>query len=334
MGDEAASIRVVAGVLRDAHGRVLLAQRGEGRHLAGLWEFPGGKMDPGETPEAALARELFEEIGIRIRAARPLIAVEHDYPGRRVRLEVYEVLDYEGDPFGREGQALRWLSPEAMSAIPMPPADRPVVQALRLPPLLAISPEPSDRARFLAELEATLSSGIRFVELRAKALAAPALRALAREALPLCRRHGALLLLNGPPEWALELGLDGAHLDRERLLATRRRPLPDGVWLGVSCHDRASLERAAEIEADFALLSPVKPTASHPGAKALGWEAFAAMREGVPLSVYALGGLDPTDLEQARRFGAQGVAGISAFWKRARDDLEDAAFHPSAERSQ
>ncbi len=313
---ERAAIRVVAGVLRDAHGRILLAQRGEGRFLAGLWEFPGGKIEGAESPEAALARELFEELGVRMGDARPLITVEHEYPARRVRLEVYEVLEYEGEPSGREGQPLKWLHPEAMSSIPMPPADRPVVQALRLPPLLAISPEPGERTRFLAELEATLASGIRFVQLRAKRLGADALRALAREALALCRRHGALLLLNGPPEWALELGLDGAHLDRQRLAAVGRRPLPAGAWLGVSCHDRAALERAVAIGADFALLAPVRPTPSHPGASALGWEGFAAQREGVPLTVYALGGLAATDLDHARRFGAQGVAGISAFWKR------------------
>lgn len=316
MSSERTTVRVVAGVLRDAHGRVLLAQRGEGRHLAGLWEFPGGKVDAGETPQDALARELFEELGVRVLGARPLIAVEHDYPARRVRLEVYEVLEYEGEPFGREGQPLRWLSPEAMTAIPMPPADQPVVQSLRLPPLLAISPEPGEPALFLAELEATLASGIRFVQLRAKGLEERALRALARAALALCRRHGALLLLNGPPEWALELGLDGAHLDRRRLAAVSRRPLPAGAWLGASCHDRPSLEHAVRIGADFALLSPVRATASHSAASPLGWEGFAALREGVPLTVYALGGLSASDLEQARAFGAQGVAGISAFWKR------------------
>ncbi|MDW8478974.1 MAG: Nudix family hydrolase [Xanthomonadales bacterium] len=293
---------------------MLLAQRGEGRHLAGLWEFPGGKIDPGESAEAALRRELREELGVEALGVRPLIAVVHEYPARSVRLEVFEVLEYRGEPVGREGQALRWLAPEALDTIPMPPADRPVVRALRLPPLLAITPDAGEPARFLAGLEATLARGIRMVQLRVGDRPGERLRALALEALALCRRAGAALLLNGPPELALEWALDGAHLNRARLAATACRPVPADMWLGVSCHDRQSLERAVAIGADFALLAPVLRTPSHPEREGLGWEGFAALREGLPLPVYALGGLGPEHFETARRHGAQGVAGIRAFW--------------------
>lgn len=315
MSSTEAALRVVAGVLRDREGRVLLAERRAGRPFGGLWEFPGGKVNPGESGQAALERELFEELGVKVRSARPLIAVDHRYPTFRVRLEVFEV-EYEGEPFGREGQRLQWCFPDAMRVLPMPPADRPIVQSLRLPPRLAITPEPSERPAFLAELEATLASGIGFIELRARRLGAGELRRLAREALAVCHRYGALLVLNGPPEWVLELGLDGVHLSGKRLAATKRRPVPADVFVGASCHDRRALEHAASIGVDYALLSPVQPTASHPEAVALGWEGFAVLRDGVPLPVYALGGLAPQDLEQARRYGAQGVAGISAFWQR------------------
>lgn len=308
------SIHVVAAVLRDRQGRVLLAQRGEGRHLAGMWEFPGGKVDPGETPERALARELEEELGIRAGVSRPLIAVEHSYPARRVLLDVRELLDWHGEPWGREGQPLRWVRPEAMSALPMPEADAPVVAVLRLPSTIAISPEPTDADAFLAGLEATVGSGVGLIQLRAKALDAAGLERLAARALSLCRRHGARLVLNGAPEVALDLGLDGVHLSAERLSTISVRPLPRELWVGASCHDRESLQRAARLGLDYATLSPVAATRSHPAARPLGWPRFAAMRQGIPLPVYALGGMRPADLETARRYGAQGVAGIGSFW--------------------
>jgi 8-oxo-dGTP diphosphatase len=307
-------IHVVAAVLRDKRGRVLLAQRGEGRHLAGLWEFPGGKVDPGETPAAALIRELREELGIELRRSRPLMAVQHRYPSRRVLLDVHEVIEFDGEACGLEGQALRWIRPEDMAALPMPEADRPVVTALRLPAFLVVSPEPFDPDAFLAELDRTLGFGARLLQLRAKSLQGDALSELATRALALCRRRGAALVLNGPPHLALDLGLDGVHLDARRLAALTSRPLPAELWVGASCHDRAGLERAAALGLDYATLSPLRPTASHPDAKALGWMRFAAMREGVPMPVYALGGMRPHDLDEARRHGAQGVAGISAFW--------------------
>lgn len=129
-------IRVVAGVLSDARDRVLLAQRPTGRHLAGAWEFPGGKLDDGEARMAGLARELEEEIGIRLRAARPLIRLLHDYPDRRIELDVWRVTHYEGTPVGRERQALRWCERTALNAADLLAADRPVVTALKLPECL------------------------------------------------------------------------------------------------------------------------------------------------------------------------------------------------------
>jgi len=130
------AIRVVAGVLRDARDRVLLAQRPTGRHLAGGWEFPGGKLDDGESRMAGLARELEEEIGIRLRAARPLIRLLHEYPDRRIELDVWRVTHYEGRPVGRERQALRWCERTALNAADLLAADRPVVTALKLPECL------------------------------------------------------------------------------------------------------------------------------------------------------------------------------------------------------
>ncbi len=310
---------VVAGILRDAHGRVLLAQRGEGRHLAGMWEFPGGKVDSGETPLQALVRELGEELGVVVSASRPLIVVEHQYPSRRILLDVHEVLAHTGEPRGMEGQALRWLRPDDMVELPMPDADRPVVKALRLPTELVVTPEPGDVETFLSELERTLERGARMLQLRTKTLEGRALSDLATRALARCRAHAATLLLNGTPQLALDLGLDGVHLDARRLADLSRRPLPSELWVGASCHDRRSVERAAGLGLDYATLSPVACTLSHPGSQPLGWSRFAELRAGIALPVFALGGLRPDDLDQARSHGAQGVAGIRQFWCAAAD---------------
>lgn len=126
-------IHVVAAAVIDATGRVLIAQRPRGKHLAGGWEFPGGKLEPGEERLAALARELREELGISIGTPRPLIRVRHAYPSREVLLDTWVVKHYSGDPRGLDGQALRWCTQDELPAAELLPADKPIVAALRLP---------------------------------------------------------------------------------------------------------------------------------------------------------------------------------------------------------
>jgi len=232
-----------------------------------------------------------------------------------VLLDVWEVRRWRGSPRGLEGQPLRWVAREALAGERLPAADRPVVRALRLPELMLVTPEPGgDRRAFLARLERVLARGVRLVQLRARTLGAEAYEALAREALALCRRHGAALVVNAEPDLARELGADGVHLTEARLRALRARPLPEGLLVGASCHGAAALAQAAEIGADYALLSPVRRTPSHPEARPLGWEGFEALVAGLPLPVYALGGVGPRDVERARLAGGRGVAAIRALW--------------------
>ncbi|MFY2763352.1 Nudix family hydrolase [Arenimonas sp. MALMAid1274] len=307
-------MHVVAAVLRDARGRILLARRTAGRDLAGRWEFPGGKVEPGETALQALDRELHEELGIRVLAATPLIAVPQAYPGKRIVLDVYEVQGFEGTPRGRERQALAWSPPERLASYPMPPADRPVVAALTTSDRYAISPEPGDRTAFLAQLDRTLASGVRRIQLRARQLDTPSLARLARDAQIRCRAAGAELLLNGEPGLAAELGL-GLHLRSAQLRSLDTRPvLADGQPMAASCHDADELAQAERLGLDFVVLGPVRATESHPGASPLGWERFAALREAVSLPIYALGGMRHADLAPARRRGGQGIAGIRGLW--------------------
>lgn len=309
-------VPVVAGIVRDERDRVLLAQRPPGKHLAGLWEFPGGKREPGETPDAALRRELAEEIGIDVGAIEPLIAVPWRYAEKSVLLDVFDVRDWRGAPHGREGQALRWSAIADLPALPMPPADKPVVSALRLPTHYPITPEAgTDDAAFLRRFGAVLDAGASCIQLRCKAIGPARMRVLAQAVRELAARKHATVLVNGDAALAGELGV-GLHLPAADMLRLSSRPLPPGRWVAASCHDARELAHAAAIGADFAVLGPVLPTPSHPQTSALGWERFAALVAAAALPVYALGGMRRDDLAAARRAGAQGIAGISAFWPR------------------
>jgi 8-oxo-dGTP diphosphatase len=310
----AGPVHVVAAVLRDRRGRILLARRTAGRDLAGAWEFPGGKVEPGETPDAALARELEEELGIRIGASAPLIRVPQAYPGKRIVLDVRVVAAYEGTPHGREKQALAWTPPVKLATYPMPPADRPVVAALTQADRVLVTPEPgADDAAFVAAVVAAIDDGVRRVQLRAKSVD-PARRAkLATMLHAHCRVAGAELLVNGDVELARRLGC-GVHLPAAQLRALEQRPLPAAQAVSAACHDDDELRRAETLGLDFALLGPVAATPTHPDAEPLGWTRFARLREGVSLPIYALGGLGVDDLARAREHGAQGIAAIRALW--------------------
>jgi len=308
-------VHVAAGAIRDPQGRILVARRADHVHQGGLWEFPGGKLEPCEEAEEALRRELDEELGVRVLASRPLIQIPHDYGDRRVLLDAYLVTAYAGEPHPREGQPLAWWHPDAMDPSVFPKADRSIISALRLPNLYLITgPDPRRSEEFLRRLERSLERGVRLVQLRAHELSVSEYGALARRAFAVCDRFGARLILSGDPVKVQSLPSHGLHLTRERLWGLDARPLDDRRWLGASCHSAADLERAQRWGLDYALLSPVKPTMTHPDAVTLGWEGFAALAQAAALPVFALGGLAPEDFPEAARHGAQGIAAIRGLW--------------------
>ena len=310
-----APIHVAAGAVTDESGRILIARRPDRAHQGGLWEFPGGKLEPGEAPADGLARELYEELGIRIRGWRPLICIQHDYGDRQVLLDVYRVDAYTGVPTGREGQPLAWVAPEQMDPAKFPAADRPIINALRLPSLYLITGNDSaDPEGFAARLGRALDAGIRLVQLRAHGLCDSDYRRLARRVQPACRAAGARLLLNRDPDVVRDLLCDGLHLSSMRLRRLRERPRPANQIVGASCHSAEELHLAGSLGLDYALLSPVEATLSHPGAPALGWSGFAKLVRMAELPVYALGGLGPEQLQQCFAHGGQGVAAIRGLW--------------------
>lgn len=310
------TVQVVAAVLMDGQGRVLVNQRPAGKPWEGYWEFPGGKIEVGESPRAALERELQEELGLTVDTAHAWLQLSHDYPERRVELDVWRVQHYSGTAQAREGQAFTWVRPEALAALKLLPADAPIVQALRLPPQMLVTPAPgADREKFLHQLGKALQHGVEFVQLRAPALAPSSYAGLAREVINLCREYGARVVLNADPELARELHADGVHLNGERLAQTKHRPLPREILCGASCHAEAEIRRAQALGLDYVILGPILPTPSHPQAKPLGWESFKSLASLCELPVYAIGGMRAENLVKVRELGGYGVAGISGFWR-------------------
>ena len=312
-------IHVMAAALLDENGRILIQRRPAQAHLGGLWEFPGGKLEPGETRRAGLVRELREELGVEATQMAPLIAIPHDYPDKRILLDVWTVQQWRGEVHGREGQPVEWVAPSDLVRYDFPLADRPVLGALGLPETFLVTPPPDgDQKDWLDRLGRAPHSGVSLVQLRAPGMAADDLVQLARLALARLRAcaPAARLVVNGDPEAALAAGADGVHLDSRRLWRMERRPhnLRGGLLVGASCHDAADLARAASLDLDYAFLGPVKATASHPGAVPLGWEAFESLVSRAPLPVYGLGGLTPGDVDQIRSRGGQGIAAIRGLW--------------------
>ena len=308
-------VHVAAAVIRGQDGRILLAKRPDHLHQGGLWEFPGGKVERGESVRAALARELKEELGIELQSARPLIKVRHDYPDKQVLLDVWEVSSFSGEPHGAEGQPLSWAAPRELGNYQFPAANLPIVSAARLPEHYLITPEALAPAELLQGVREALARGTRLIQLRAPNMFDAQYRDLAVDIQGLCAGK-AQLMLKGPLEWLGDFPAAGWHITAEQLrkYADKGRPFPRERWLAASCHSAEELALAEQMGVDFVTLSPVQVTETHPHATPLGWERAAELLRASNIPVYLLGGVGPQDRQRAWQAGAQGVAGIRAFW--------------------
>ena len=302
-------VDVAAAVIERPDGSFLLAQRPPGKVYAGWWEFPGGKVEAGEPAERALARELHEELGIDVQTAYPWISRVHVYEHATVRLNFFRVTRWRGEPRARENQRLVWQRIDAPIAEPMLPANAPVLASLALPLEYAITDaQTMGAAEQLSLVEARMRDGLRLVQVRDKGNWERA--RLIYVVTSMARQYGAKVLVNGGP------AVDGIHFSAEQLMTLRARPEagPNCTLMAASCHSVDELGHAMAIGLDFVVLGPVKPTRSHSGAAVLGWEGFRQIAQGASIPVYAIGGLRPTDLDEARRAGAHGLAMISGSW--------------------
>ena len=307
-----AVVEVAAAVMLRADGReFLLAQRPEGKVYAGYWEFPGGKVEPGESVRQALVRELHEEQGITVTACAPWLTRVFTYPHATVRLNFWRVTAWEGEigiTAPLEHSAVNWQKcGEPASVAPILPANDPILDALALPTRMAITMgEQEGVERQLERLEEALAGGLRLIQVRDKGWP-PAQRLWFAEAIVrVARSHGALVVINDDEEIARRVDADGVHLSAARLADCGARP--EFRRVGASCHTAEELARAGELGLDYALLGPVLPTPTHPEASGLGWDEFARLIAGSPLPVFALGGMKNELLATAQAHGAHGIA--------------------------
>ena len=291
----------------------LLASRPEGKGWAGWWEFPGGKIEAGESPEYALSRELKEELGIKPTTTQQWITRRFDYPAthdsaaKMVNLHFYFVDAWEGELRPHEGQQLSWQSPQNITVSPVLPANAPIMKTLALPPVYVITNlAEMGEQDFFAGLESQLERGLRLIQVREKQLTKDQFMKLARQVIELARAYDAKVLISEDIGLARELEADGVHLPSQSLLMLKTKP--EGLLVAASCHNPIELRHAEHLNLDFVVLSPVKSTLSHPEADPLGWQKFAALTESSALAIYALGGMALSDLPLALSHGARGVA--------------------------
>lgn len=305
-------VEVAAAVmLRSAGQEFLLAQRPEGKVYAGYWEFPGGKVEPGESVRAALIRELQEELGITVTECSPWLTRQFTYPHATVRLHFWRVTAWTGEigvTAPLEHAAVDWQKcGKSASVTPVLPANNPIIKALALPTTMAITMGEIDGTESqLKKLAKALQAGLRLIQIRDKGLPLADRLSFAEEVTRLAHQFGALVLINNDAEIARQIGADGLHLSSDQLSRCRARP--DFPWVGASCHSAQEVNRAGELGFDYALLGPVLATPTHPEAAGLGWDEFSQQLAGNTLPVFALGGLQLNRLSEAKSHGAHGVA--------------------------
>lgn len=309
-------IHVACGALRDAQGRVLLVERPLGKIAALKWEFPGGKIEAGETPRAALDRELHEEISIRVTEARPLTLFTHEYAERKVTLHTFLVTGWEGEVLGRESQRLAWEYPHARHGLDVLPTVFPIVWALQLP----------DEYIFTLPnaTETSILRGIPFIRrgtllrLRLPQLSREDYAALAQRVIAAARPWGLPVVLDRGEAMSRFLGAAGVHFTETQLKSLQPTDLAPvyNVMRFASCHSAGTIQHAQWLGLDAVVVGPVRATASHPGQAPVGWDGFEALLALTPMPVYAIGGLSSVDKPEAFAHYAQGVCGISAYWRR------------------
>lgn len=299
-------IEVAATVVRRKDGHVLLAERRPDQIAGGYWELPGGKIEPGETPERAAMRELAEEVGVTVSRLRAGPVHEHAFPTKRIRLHIFYADEWRGQPQGRERQRIAW-SDVNHPVGPIIPSNARVLAALALPPVLASvsasrGESPSD---ILARCNAAFSDGARAMQFRAPQLAPDQRINLLRRLSESAGRHGARLFTVGTAIEVSRAGADGLHSTASQLRHLHQRPQVP-LW-SASCHDENDVALALQLGADFVIVSPVLASGSHPDIAPIGWQRFSAIAGHASVPVFAQGGMSADMLAPARDAGAAGI---------------------------
>ncbi len=317
-------LHVAVGVIKNNKDQVLLSRRSSTVHQPELWEFPGGKLEAGETVSEALSRELFEELALTVQSAQPLIQVQYDYEEYSVLLDAWNVDSWDSsylernESIGREGQVIEWVDIAKLDERDYPEANKPIIKAVKLPRLYLICPDPEDNPKeYLNKFEECISAGATLFQLRfSNDSHYEKYRSLISELLECCGNNDVVLMINSLPEYAIKYGANGVHLNSARLLRFDKRPLDNDYLVAASCHNYHELEHAVKIDIDFLVLSPVNRTLSHPKTEPLGWENFEILAKSIPIPTYALGGMQVEDMKKSCECGGQGISTLSGIWNQ------------------
>ncbi len=309
-------LHVAVGVIYNAtRDKILISKRCHNQDLAGFWEFPGGKVENGETSQSALARELFEELGIVVNQAESLMNISHDYPDKKVLLDVWKVNNWSGNVTRREKQEIAWVAINELNHYAFPSANKQIIKTISLPVIYVISQDTyTSQVRLLSAIRDCFEQGLKLFQLRLKQRQYDF--QLINEIKKLASFYHAKFILNGTVEDIQNYHTDGIHFNKNELFKYSSRPIPKNYILGGSCHNEAELMQAILLDVDYVFISPVCVTSSHPSAKTLGWDRFNQLAKKINVPVYALGGLSENDLNKARISGAHGIAMLSAFWRK------------------
>lgn len=309
-------INVAVGVIyNNEKDKVLIARRKQGQHLAGYWEFPGGKISFDEDIKSALKRELSEELGINVLQSEPLTVIQHDYSDKKVLLHVRIVNDWNGSPAGKENQDIVWASIKELDKYTFPEANKNIIRFVSLPSVYLISQDIyKDHSNFIAILQKCFKGGLKLFQLRLASRTDIEFEHLVREIKQLADKYDTKFILNGSPADIDVYDIDGIHLKSNEMLKYSKRPIDNRFLLGASCHSKQELKHAITIDVDYVFISPVNKTISHPSQPALGWKGFQQFCHLTSIPVYALGGMQPSDVKNAKLSGGHGIAMISAIW--------------------
>lgn len=307
-------VQVAVGVIKNKKAEILISKRADNVHQAGLWEFPGGKIEPGESAEQALSRELKEEVGIDCLSMLPFSTIEFDYGDKQVCLHVYIIEKFNGQATGREGQLISWVEIEALSEFPFPAANKSIIIQLQLPELIQITGGFHSLGDLLAKAKSCIKSGVKMIHFRAHHLADEIYQNYAEELLTLCKHKNVRLILNRDTQMIEKVQADGLHLTSHEMFNYRQRPCGREKYFSVSCHDQEQLEQAKALDVDYCFLSPVKQAISHNAGEPIGFDMFSRLCHEFDMKVYALGGMCSADIKKVGRLGGAGVAVISENW--------------------
>ena len=311
-------VHVAVAVIKNSEGQYFIAKRPQESHQGGLWEFPGGKVENNETVFDALKRELFEEIGITLLKATPLIQISHDYGDKSVYLDVFSIDEFTEEAFGKEGQEIRWINKSELSLYEFPIANIPIVNAIQLPDKYMITGKFSDENDLLCRLQESINNGIKLIQFRAKDLEEETYFKFAKKIHSVCEKENVKLQLNTSvhnyKKYSANKFSHGLHLNSRELEYYFPDDFDKKILISTSTHNQDEISLSENKKVSFIVLSPVNSTLSHPDTIPIGWDKFKELTQTATMPVYALGGMKVELLDKAKNLGAQGIAAIGEFW--------------------